>query len=74
MRTHGVRATYVAGCRCDLCTKANRLYHRRLKSRPAPSHGESGYLNYGCRCDVCRAAGSVRNARRYVFRAGVTGS
>lgn len=31
-RTHGLRSTYVAGCRCDQCRAANRNY-TRLKSR-----------------------------------------
>lgn len=31
MRTHGLRATYVAGCRCDACTTANRAYRKKLE-------------------------------------------
>lgn len=31
-RTHGLRSTYVAGCRCDQCRAANREYGRK-KSR-----------------------------------------
>lgn len=56
--THGTRSAYVRGCRCDLCTTANRVYTReylaRLRSRPIPpdAHGKrSTYSNYGCRCD-----------------------
>lgn len=36
-RTHGLRATYAAGCRCDPCREANTIYSRNLqgaKGRP----------------------------------------
>ena len=33
MRSHGVRATYSAGCRCDDCRLANREYSRRYDQR-----------------------------------------
>lgn len=33
-RTHGLRSTYKAGCRCKPCTVANREYHRpRMRER-----------------------------------------
>lgn len=32
-RTHGLRATYVDGCRCALCREANRAYHLRYRNR-----------------------------------------
>ena len=48
------------GCRCEACRAANSAYQKALKARlgtrPAPTHGASGYTNYGCRCDVCREA------------------
>jgi hypothetical protein len=28
---HGTRASYKSGCRCDLCTVANRDYQRQLR-------------------------------------------
>ena len=35
-RPHGDRLRYVAGCRCDLCRKANSTYEReRQKARAA---------------------------------------
>ena len=37
-RQHGVRATYLAGCRCDKCAEAHREYsreyYRRTKAKP----------------------------------------
>lgn len=36
MRTHGIRATYVVGCRCEDCTTANAVYmkgHYRARRR-----------------------------------------
>jgi hypothetical protein len=42
-RTHGLRSTYVAGCRCDQCRAANREYGRK-KSRITdltPAHREA---------------------------------
>lgn len=32
-RTHGLRATYVAGCRCDKCREASRAYNATRASR-----------------------------------------
>lgn len=29
--THGIRSGYCAGCRCEDCTNANRLYERGRK-------------------------------------------
>lgn len=62
--THGIRSTYVYGCRCEECTEAHRVYcaQRRwsgvLADKPDdPRHGTpSGYTNYGCRCLACRQA------------------
>lgn len=31
-RTHGLRATYVDGCRCDDCRSANRDYHAQRRA------------------------------------------
>lgn len=39
MSTHGLRATYAAGCRCDDCRQANREYSRKYDMRlPANRH------------------------------------
>src|SRR5690242_7543816 len=35
MRTHGLRGTYVDGCRCDECRTADRNY-KRSRRDPAP--------------------------------------
>ena len=32
-REHGVRATYIAGCRCDDCTAAIQNYRRQYRTR-----------------------------------------
>ena len=41
-REHGVRATYVAGCRCDDCTKAQSAYNaqRREAAKAAKAQPE----------------------------------
>jgi hypothetical protein len=33
MRSHGVRATYSAGCRCNRCREANRVYNASVDRR-----------------------------------------
>lgn len=30
-RTHGIRATYAHGCRCEPCTVANRIHQRGIR-------------------------------------------
>ena len=32
-RTHGIRSTYVHGCRCDACREAEREYRRTYRAR-----------------------------------------
>ena len=79
MTPHGKRSIYVRGCRCDLCTKANRDYHTEVVAAlrncepPADAHGKrSTYSNWGCRCapctransDTCRAYQQRRKATR----------
>jgi hypothetical protein len=72
---HGSHARYVAGCRCQACTAANRVYHagrkRQRKAYVAVNgmpdsvvHGYSTYANWGCRCAVCRAAWSAYTSKR----------
>lgn len=66
LTVHGRRSTYVGGCRCDECRRANADYQwalgrRRRRALAAdPSIVEHGtpstYTNWGCRCDECRAA------------------
>lgn len=58
-RAHGERRTYVAGCRCAPCTRANRIALRAYRARAATnvrSHGTSAAYGRGCRCHECRAA------------------
>jgi hypothetical protein len=74
---HGHYRTYMKGCRCDACRKANSdkwaadLAARKQEPFRADlaGHGKcSTYKNYGCRCDACRAANrdacAARRARR----------
>ena len=65
---HGTRSRYNAGCSCDDCREAQRLYitqlkrrlHARLLDDPTQvRHGSrSTYINWGCRCDDCTEANS----------------
>ncbi len=67
---HGVRTTYVGGCRCDECRAANRTElrrhraarHARLAADPtAAPHGlSSTYDHWGCRCQPCTGAHAER--------------
>lgn len=67
--THGIVGTYMRGCRCALCTEANRQWalesrRRFQEGRHKPPHGtESTYATYRCRCAPCRAAGAEKNRR-----------
>ena len=67
--THGLRATYTAGCRCTPCTDANDDYqvnrYQRGQVPPRGQHGLSGYNNFGCRCATCTEAKSASNRARY---------
>ena len=44
-RTHGTRATYNAGCGCEDCTRAERIYsrerYRALRDAPVDAHYEA---------------------------------
>lgn len=66
---------YAMGCRCTICTEANRLACMRGRlgwycdvaggvMTAKKGHGINGY-KHGCRCDVCKAAKADQNARRY---------
>ena len=40
-KTHGTRATYTSGCRCDECRNANNTYmsrYRRERTKPDSQH------------------------------------
>lgn len=56
---HGCNGYTNYGCRCEVCTEANRARSAaRRKAGVIPAgtqHGASCYRNYGCRCDTCRA-------------------
>lgn len=44
MSTHGTRSRYVQGCRCGLCSQANRTYHRaRREGRTTEWTDPSGF-------------------------------
>lgn len=72
---HG-RTRYNYGCRCAVCTKANRLAQRRQKqirlATPPEKipHGVNGYRNYGCKCDTCSTAAREAMAE---YRQGLKG-
>jgi len=71
---HGHYLRYGAGCRCDLCRRANReraaadLERRKETPFEAIPHGVKGYNHYGCRCDRCRKANSERVANEAARR------
>lgn len=66
---HGLSRYSNHGCRCDVCTTAQResirarrrlyrsqreLINGRWVSPTVPVHGtDNGYTNYGCRCEDC---------------------
>lgn len=72
---HG-RTRYNYGCRCEVCTTANREAQRRQKkarlerSPEEIPHGLNGYRNYGCKCETCSTA--AREAMT-AYRAGLKG-
>lgn len=55
---------YKAGCRCDGCREAHRIYTaaRRQAALAAGtlSHGRSATYDAGCRCDKCYEARRVK--------------
>ena len=66
--SHGASGYVAYGCRCVVCTRANRerVNRRRLERVAAPKdpndqrHGkQSFYINHGCRCEPCTAAHST---------------
>lgn len=70
-RTHGTRSTYNAGCRCDDCTEATRVYANAMRVGRAldpddPRHGTAnGYGNWNCRClECCQAYAPINAANR----------
>lgn len=77
---HGTRSSYVYGCRCPRCRRANtdywRLFHRARGTRPraevdaakAGPCGTRGAYDRGCRCDPCKAAASEHNRANHLRR------
>lgn len=70
---HGVRASYVHGCRCVDCTRANREYMQIWKAdhdqMDPPEHGTAAsYSNYRCRCDECTTAQATKQRADYARR------
>lgn len=59
---HGLAGYRRHGCKCEVCTKANRDAGRRVRQNraqrldEAPHGTESGYLGWGCRGECCRQA------------------
>jgi len=75
---HGSDAEYGAGCRCEYCCQAHRVYNAELRAKrmaervlvngrlvhPKPKHGTTnGYFHYGCRCVDCTAARTAAQKR-----------
>lgn len=71
---HGRYASYVAGCRCGLCTSAMRGYHKQRTARVQMGclgklvHGTQSTYTAGCRCDACRI-GFIKAKRQLRTRA-----
>ena len=63
-RTHGVRSTYGAGCRCFACRAANR----RETIGPRRTHGTVSTYIAGCRCGLCREANRATRANERAAR------
>ncbi len=72
-RTHGILATYNAGCRCEACKTACRVYYRRKNGHRAwgdyvaavdARHATESRYARGCRCDECRRAAAAGRRRR----------
>lgn len=65
---HGL-TKYQRGCRCDICTEANREAQRKYRSSHPVSkikiHGTTHGYNMGCRCDECKLTNHDKNALRY---------
>lgn len=75
---HGRVTLYGQGCRCAVCTEAQRIYRAvfqqgqrlaRTRAGAIPEtvkHGTgSTYTNWGCRCEPCVAAGARANKSYY---------
>ena len=59
--SHGLSGYRNYGCRCDVCSQANKANPRaNAQPRQPWSHGDTvtGYQKYGCRCSACVKAQS----------------
>jgi hypothetical protein len=62
---HGVRRSYLLGCRCDDCKQVGTAYQRaaladrRTHTEDAPHGTRGGYTNWGCRCEPCKTANAA---------------
>lgn len=62
-RTHGIPATYNAGCRCDTCRTADSA--RRAATRAKRNdHGTRSMYVAGCRCEPCKQCNNEYNRYR----------
>lgn len=70
---HGSTAGHRAGCKCDLCRRAEAKYRKAMRQfyrerglpPDDPRHGTfNAYSNLACRCSKCKAANS-KNQREY---------
>jgi hypothetical protein len=68
---HGTRSRYAAGCRCDLCRKANADWQFSACLRRAENlayadvkHGSKDtYNNWMCRCTPCTTANAEHSRK-----------
>lgn len=64
---HGTRSGYSRyGCRCDLCSEAEKQYRAQLKAEKISEqlHGTIAGYNRGCRQPCCRTAQQEYDAKR----------
>lgn len=67
---HGIRNTYLEGCRCEPCTTAALDYNRAWAERNRANdfegreHGHHNTFNAGCRCADCVEAFRVYDIQR----------
>ena len=83
MAEHGKPGTYNRGCKCPLCTEANRAHAEKLRAAlamrtafgdPRVPHGTAGgYKNWGCKCLACTAANTRASTDYYRRKRGAAG-
>lgn len=68
-RTHGIRATYVDGCRCTDCIQADRDYQRLRRYKAREARGDaSGEMCLWCLQTFRRKAGFAHHEQACIKR------